>query len=135
MAQHLIFTDKLAGAHNMPFNVQLQQYALGLLHVSCSYRKRIFDGLMTGKYYDKVRGNVVFYGDYGNKYENKTTQKKNKTTNLNHHVIESAMKQIEDVLHDSDSDDNPYLIESAKKQIGYTSDDSDSDDESMLFLN
>ena len=60
MAQHLIFTDKLAGAHNMPFNVQLQQYALGLLHVSCSYRKRIFDGLMTGKYYDKGRGNVVF---------------------------------------------------------------------------
>ena len=80
-------------------------------------------------------GECCFYGDYGNKYENKTTQKKNKTTNLNHHVIESAMKQIEDVLHDSDSDENSYLIESAKKQIGYTSDDSDSDDDSMLFLN
>ena len=45
------------------------------------------------------------------------------------------MKQIEDALHDSDSDDNSYLIESAKKQIGYTSDDSDSDDDSMLYLN
>ena len=78
---------------------------------------------------------MFFYGDYANKYENKTTRKKIKITNLSHYVIESAMKQIEDALDDSDSDDNSYLIESAKKQIGYTSDDSDSDDDSMLFLN
>ena len=110
---HLICTDKWARAHNMPFNVQLEQYALGLLEVTCQSRQIIFSGVVIGKYYDNKKGYVQFSGEYDSERTSWRAPRLTapfKIANLSHYVLESARMQLELSFNDPDSDSDDDSI-------------------------